>query len=361
VWLSAIAAAQSGEKTVGDIQAVLTLEPGEGNPRNSEGDFIALKDGRVLYVYTHFTGSASDFGAAHLAGRYSSDGGRTWTADDVRILENEGKINTMSVSLLRLRSGAIAFFYLVKESHGDCRCYLRISNDEAQTWSERICCTEPIAYYVVNNDRIVQLSSGRLLIPAARHCLPGEEFQGRGSAMCFFSDDEGKTWQASESILEAPENSRTGLQEPGVIELRDGRIMMLSRTDLGCQYRSYSEDGGVTWSLAEPTDIESPVAPASFERIPSTGGIVLVWNDHSHIDPALKGKRTPLSIAVSRDEGQTWQKVRDIETNPEGWYCYTAIDFVDDAMLLGYCAGDSTVGGLNRTRIARIDIDDLVP
>ena len=32
---------------------VLRLEPGPNNPRNSEGDFISLKDKRILFVYSH--------------------------------------------------------------------------------------------------------------------------------------------------------------------------------------------------------------------------------------------------------------------------------------------------------------------
>jgi streptogramin lyase len=52
----------------------LVLAPAPGNPRNSEGDFIALKDGRVLFVYTHFTGGGADHAAAHLAARTTADG-----------------------------------------------------------------------------------------------------------------------------------------------------------------------------------------------------------------------------------------------------------------------------------------------
>lgn len=40
----------------------------------------------------------------------------------------------------------------------------------------------------------------------------------------------------------------------------------------------------------------------------------------------------------------------------DGWYCYTAIHYAGDAVLLGYCAGDYKVGGLNRLRIRRIDL-----
>ena len=53
------------------IQRVLRLPARANNPRNSEGDFITLKDGRILFVYTHFTGGAADHSSAYLAGRYS--------------------------------------------------------------------------------------------------------------------------------------------------------------------------------------------------------------------------------------------------------------------------------------------------
>ena len=49
-------------------EVVLRLEPSEDNPRNSEGSFVTLKDGRILFVYTHFTGGRGDHAQAHLAG-----------------------------------------------------------------------------------------------------------------------------------------------------------------------------------------------------------------------------------------------------------------------------------------------------
>ncbi len=339
------------------VETVLNIDPSAGNPRNSEGAFVQLNDGRILFAYTHFTGSAGDEGTAHIAGRFSSDNGVTWTREDQLILPNEGQQNTMSVSLLRLKSGPIAFFYLRKNSDYDCRPYLRISTDEAKTWSEPKLCIESIGYFVVNNDRVIQLSTGRLVIPAARHSLPGEKFGHRAQALCYLSDDDGKTWRQSETVLDAPPESKVGLQEPGIVELSDGRIMMLCRTDVGCQLRSYSADGGNTWSPVERTDILSPVSPASFKRIPSTGDLLLVWNNHANIPENLKGKRTPLSVAVSNDNGQSWQHIKNIETNSDGWYCYTAIEFTkDNHVLLGYCAGDKTIGGLNRARITRIPV-----
>ncbi len=46
-----------------------------------------------------------------------------------------------------------------------------------------------------------------------------------------------------------------------MVELKDKRLMMLARTDQGSQFRSYSDDGGDTWSDAVATDIVSPLSP----------------------------------------------------------------------------------------------------
>ena len=148
-----------------------------------------------------------------------------------------------------------------------------------------------------------------------------------------------------------------------MIECTDGRLMLLARTDMGCHYRSYSEDGGVTWAGAEPTGLKtSCVSPASIRRIPQTGDILIVFNDASEIGPEYEGKRTPLVTAISDDEGETWKHRRWLEDDPDGWYCYTAIHFLEeeDALLLSYCAGDTTqMGGLDRTRITRVPVDWL--
>ena len=216
-----------------------------------------------------------------------------------------------------------------------------------------------LGYYVVNNDRVVQLRGGRIVVPAAWHRpVEGKQFNPRATAVCFLSDDEGRTWRRGRATLDPPGRGNSGLQEPAVVELKDGRLMMLCRTDLGCQYRSHSPDGGETWTAAEPTDLRSPLSPASVERIPSTGDLLVVWNDHAVV-PALEGNRTPLCAAVSRDDGKTWSRPRVIESDPAGWYCYAAIEFVGDRVLLAYCAGRGRAEGLNTTRVASFPVSWL--
>ncbi len=330
------------------IQRVLQLPPTNNNPRNSEGDFITLKDGRILFVYTHFIGGAADHSSAYLAGRYSSDGGKTWTQKDQTIIENDGKQNIMSVSLLRLQSGKIALFYARKNSIHDLIPVMRISNDEGVHWSEplEIVPPEDIGYYVLNNDRVVQLKSGRIVVPLALHqnLKNPDRFNFSAQFLCYYSDNDGKTWQRGDvvEVEKQPGNKQPYMQEPGVVELTNGRLMGFCRTNGGSQYVAFSQDGGKTFSQLKPSNIISPVSPASIERIPATGDLLIVWNNHHKISPQFRGKRTPLTIAISQDEGKTWQHIQNIEVNPNGWYCYTAIEFTKQGVLLGHCAGDRT-------------------
>jgi Neuraminidase (sialidase) len=363
IFLSAImlvggaAPALAGEADT--MQKIVLLPPGPDNPRNSEGDFITLRDGRIMFIYTHFTGGAGDHAAAHLAARFSEDGGKTWSERDAVIVPNEGKWNVMSVSLLRLADGRIALFYLEKNSTKDCRPVVRISSDEAKTWSEpvQIVPDAEVDYYVLNNDRVIELQrgphKGRLIAPLAQHSFTDNKLPP-GKATCYFSDDAGATWQRSSSTLtHDADGRRINLQEPGVVELNDGGLLMFIRTPERSQYLAQSTDGGQTWSPPAPSSIRSPLSPASMERIPTTGDLLLVWNDHENIPASLKDKRTPLAAAISTDDGRTWTSRKMIEDDPEGWYCYTAIHFVDDYILLAYCAGKQRKDGLNTTQITR--------
>lgn len=316
---------RSGSET--DKEVVLRLNPVPGNPRNSEGDFITLKDGRIMFVFTHYTGNhGDDNDNAFLAARYSDDNGKSWSSEDVKIVGQEGKMNVMSVSLLRLKNGEIALFYLKINSEDDCIPMMRISNDEAKTWSGPIpCITDKPGYFVLNNNRVIQLKDGRILFAVALH----QSFKERiGSIWSYYSDDNGRTWMPGN---EASNPDSIITQEPGVVELKNGEIVMFMRTTAGVQYLSFSKDKGISWSPVERSIIKSPCSPASITRIPSSGDLLMVWNNNGE-----NQKRTPLNIAISKDEGKSWDKIKILEDNPDGIFCYTAIHFTDKNVLLGY-------------------------
>ncbi|MGV8090499.1 MAG: sialidase family protein [Mangrovibacterium sp.] len=340
----------------GNKETVLLLTPGTDNPRNSEGSFVTLKDGRILFVYSHYTGdSSSDHAPAFLAGRYSADGGKTWTMEDEIIVPNEGGMNVMSVSLLRLQNGDIALFYLRKDSKEDCIPQIRISKDEAKSWSEAVpCITDKKGYFVLNNDRVIQLKNGRLIMAVALHSTPDGEWKKQGDLYTYYSDDNGQTWLSGAKV---PNTTGIITQEPGLIELKDGRIMMYIRASKGFQQLSFSSDRGETCSHIEASNIPSPLSPATIEKIPETGDWLLVWNNNDGSNPEMKDKRTPLTTAISKNEGKTWKFIKNIHDDPDGWYCYTAIHFVDKKnILLSYCAGNRSQGtGLSVTNVTLLD------
>jgi Neuraminidase (sialidase) len=266
-------------------------------------------------------------------------------------------MNVMSVSLLRLQNGSIALFYARKNSLDDCIPQIRISNNEGKDWSEPVSCiNDREGYFVLNNDRVLLLESGRLLMPVSLHKTSTTEWSHKGQLRCYYSDDQGETWNSGE-MVPSPDSIIT--QEPGVVELKDGKVLMIIRASGGRQYQSISKDQGLTWTYAKPTDIESPISPASLERIPSTHDLLLVWNNNGKSGPGYyKAKRNPLTLAVSKNDGKTWKHQKDIENNSDGMYCYTAIHFIGDYMLLAYLSKLETEGGYGIT-MRRLGLKDI--
>jgi hypothetical protein len=225
---------------------------------------------------------------------------------------------------------------------------------------------------VVNNDRIVRLTSGRLVIPAARHPARTDRNEAsavdwRAIATFFLSDDDGRTWHESAGSVTLPVvHTRSGLQEPGVVELSDGRLWAWARTDLGRQYEIFSADGGETWTLPAPSRFTSPNSPLSLKRVPGTDRLLAIWNPAPAYETrplqSPGGDRTPLVLATGTAPSGKWTAARVIEgpAEPTAGYCYTAIHFTKDAVLLAYCAGgDGDKSRLARTRIRKIPLAAL--
>jgi sialidase-1 len=308
--------------------------------RKSEASIVTLRDGRLLLAYTEFyTVSPKDDAPARIVGRYSSDSGRTWSKPFIMV-ENTAKRNVMSVSLLRLKSGELAMTYMFKNSHEDvsrpgdptdCSVLFRVSRDEGKTFSEPVTITPRQSFWVMNNDRLVQLKSGRLLAPCQR--LDNWPMVRHSLTQVLYSDDAGKTWKGSE-LVDIRAN-RDGADEPGVVELNDGRILMYFRTGLGRIYQSFSSDAGATWSTPEATTVAAPMSPSVIKRLPSTGHLLMIWNHALPRDGYAD--RFPLTAAISKDEARTWQ-IRDLDTDVRFTFGYPSITVDKDRVLVTYWA-----------------------
>ncbi len=294
------------------------------NPRNSESDIIPLRDGRLLLGWTEFyAGQGADDGAARIVGRVSTDGGRTW-GDKYTLVENDGQCNVMEVNFLRLGSGAIALFHLQKnvEAGGtqtpDCRVMLRTSQDEGRTFGAPRQLTGAQRYVETASGRALRLTTGRILV----------ECDTLETAFCLISDDDGTTWRESQPVRPAG----GGCWEPAAVQRKDGRVLMFLRTGLGGQYQTLSDDGGQTWGTPTITALRGTAAPIAIERIPTSGDLLAVWNN----DLDGPRARNPLSAAISRDDGKTWECFRNVADAAGDAFAYPSVTFVGDRALLTY-------------------------
>lgn len=286
--------------------------------RKSEGDVIELADGRLLLVYMEFTGDGSDFSQTRFAAQESADGGLTWGGHRVITETAPGDVNVYSPNLIRAADGGVLLLfhrYHGTTSGGEPRFTLHAwkSTDEGQSLL-------PHAEFAAGSDLslcnavVKRLSSGRLLLPV-NPPVPGDHGPLGKAAVTVLTSDDGLTWSEAANRVTLP---LRGAMEPHVEETRDGRVLMVMRNQLGALFLSESRDEGLTWSLPQTTGLRTPESCPELTRIPATGDLLMIWNNAPY-DPGFRshyGKRSPLTAAVSRDEGRTWEHVRDIEDDP---------------------------------------------
>lgn len=311
------------------------------NPRYSEGDITVLHDGRYLYATTEFMDTTSDFAKARLIGRTSGDGGQTWSESSI-LQENVGGLNVMSLTFQPLNAAELGLFYLIKNTTSVLDVYLRRSSDGGLTFGEATQVTSLPGYHVLNNDRVIKLRGGRLLVPTASSA--DVEKENHFVCRTWISDDAGVTWRAGTGTVDY---AKRGAMEPELLEMNDGRVLMIIRTQLGHIAAAWSEDGGDTWSAASDWGVRAPEAPSTLRRIPSTGDLMLIWNDTYVEGAGHGGKRTPLTVAISRDEGKTWEHKKNLEDSTAHTYAYISATFDQGRVLLGYYVSDEATGWIS--------------
>ena len=101
------------------------------------------------------------------------------------------------------------------------------------------------------------------------------------------------------------------------------------RTQLGAVFLSRSSDQGESWSLPQTAGLRAPESCTCLRTVPGTDWLLLLWNDAEFI-PAHHhyGIRRPLSLALSRDRGESWTKLADIATDTGLNFTNLSCDFV---------------------------------
>lgn len=151
---------------------------------------------------------------------------------------------------------------------------------------------------------------------------PASTEQGSWKAFFDISEDGGNTWTKT-AYVEAYDEKGKEVQmiQPTIWQSSEG-IHAMFRTKSGYIYRSDSFDGGYTWCTAYSTGIYN-----------NNSGIDCVMTDNGWLWLAynpikVSGIRNKLSLAVSKDNGKTWEDVTVLESTPLNLfaeYSYPAI------------------------------------
>ena len=255
----------------------------------------------------------------------STDQGRTW-GPRRNLVDTRGElVRGHHITMLRLKSGRLGLVHSngkVTEARPgrDGGTVFRTSDDEGLTWSDP---TELESRFgICTSGHAMVHSNGRIVVPIYKWIsqVPGgeaESFNAPSLSYCWVcvSDDEGKTWQKSLSELFISHyRAAFDLEEPVAVELKDGRLLMHMRSQVGRIYRSYSEDFGISWSRPEPLPIAASYTPCILKRIEATGHLLMVWNQISRQEILTGLHRHRLSCAVSSDEGETWENFKNLES-----------------------------------------------
>ena len=248
--------------------------------------------------------------------------------------------------LFRVDEKKIIIFYKVGNEISKWRTMYRVSEDNGETFGEEkeLVPGDQGGRGPVRN-KPIRLKSGRIL-------APGSTEQGIWKAFVDRSDDDGKTWNKSQEVaisqLEYKSGERTvgkddssipvseqsfygrGVIQPTLWESIPDQVHMLLRSTEGMIYRSDSKDGGNTWTEAYATEL--PNNNSGIDMIRSKDGkLFLVYNPIG----VNWGDRTPISLVVSKDDGKTWEKIRDLSTG-EGEFAYPAIIQDEDFLYITY-------------------------
>ena len=288
-------------------------------PEN-EASVVRLPDGSLQVFYNQrgeYVGSVT-----------SRDDGRTWSAPRKEFAVAGETAHAVQV-LLDKRQELQVYYLVIQRGGRKIGVDLFLDLWQATTSDGRTRWNEPRMVYhgAVGALRgLAVTTSGRIVIPFST----ADPTRKAGPPIGYFyttsiaSDDDGATWQVSPSRLTAPctdgyNGGNYGAVEPTIVELRDGRLWMLIRTQTGRRYESFSSDQGSTWRDAVPSRFYGSNSPAMLRRL-NDGRLLVVWNNAQvgpkHEGQGVYGGRDALHAALSDDDGRTWRGYREVYRDP---------------------------------------------
>lgn len=294
---------------------------------------ITLADGDLLVAYFAGLKEGSGDTAIWLSRQQRGE----WLAP-CRAIAEDGLAHWNPVLLSAHNS--IWLFYKVGPNVHEWQTRYVTSQDQGRTWSE------PKA--LVDGDDLPRGPVKNKVLVTSDGCwlAPGSTEDDRyWDAFVDRSEDQGQHWQLAQVPLhhqtETGRDDRQlwqglktdalwesnlervfqwdGVIQPSLWESAPDHIHMLMRSTRGYVYRSDSENNGKSWCAAYPTALPNNNSGLDMTRT-HNGALILAYNPVA----GNWGRRFPLSLSISRDNGERWSEPMDVETE-EGEFSYPAI------------------------------------
>lgn len=291
----------------------------------NSGKLLAFAEGRVK--------GSSDTGDIDLVMKSSADEGKTWSPLKVIWNDNENVCGNPAPVLDR-KTGKIHLLMtwnlgedherdiIAGKSKDTRRVFVTSSSNEGETWTTPKEITsstklENWTWYATGPCHGIQLqnkkNNGRLVIP----CDHIEAETKKYFSHIIYSDDHGKSWQLGGTTPQDQVNECT------VAELPDGKLLLNMRNyDRTQKSRkiSFSEDGGLSWSSIQSDSVLiEPICQAS-----------LLFSEENQtlyfLNPANTDSRTNMILKSSTDFGNSWQKVKVLNSGASAYSDLTLIN-----------------------------------
>jgi len=312
-----------------------------------EQNVVVTNDGTVVVVCQGRNKSPwPDRSGQDLVVKTSRDSGRTWSRGRLVVTHGLKSICPNAVVYDRATNRIHVLYNLflwdythvpkdIRGELGDlnCRQFVVTSDDAGQTWSKPRDISDMVdthgAVMVVGSGEGIQLQHGP---HAGRLIVAGGGFYRGKKVLCYYSDDHGQTWRRSRVVPHA--GPMAWASESKVAELPDGTMVLNTRTfvmdgsSTRLRTRSFSHDGGLTWTpLENDPALRAVSCNGSLLAVPHPthkGQVILLCS------VPVGPKRTHGTVYVSFDGGQTWPVNRLIVP---GVFAYSSLVLLPDGMV----------------------------
>ena len=228
-----------------------------------------------------------------------------WSAPSV-VAKDQGNYPCWNPVLTSLKGETLLFYKM--GPHPQCWSgVMKRSLDKGVSWGGEEAL--PAGIYGPIKNKPYLTKEGNLL------CGSSVESYHRWGCFVETTSDGGKTWAKSSPIN--LEKDLYGMIQPCIMKTSEDHLLLLARTRrAGYIAKATSLDGGKSWSQATLTNLPNPNSGIDAVNL-QDGRLLLVYN-------ASSKERTPLNVAISTDQGASWNDVLTLEKKG-GEFSYPAV------------------------------------